>query len=340
MPKITTNELAPNSTFLIRGKVSFSRITRFMTKAEFDAENQRRTQSGRPTDNKPYAHVSMVNCMVLCTDPNNKTINEQFAEQKLFTSTKAPETGWNYTAKQTGMFETLPDGRVVTTGYLPTVWTQDSNGHFVQIQPQGELANGLDIIAVMRVYKATPNNGVALDRILCMEPIRYYAGNPNLATDLAKYGLTFSPDASINTHVTADTYGAAEPTGQATAPAPTAPVYAPQTPAAPAAPAYTPAAPSYAPQTPAAPTAPAYPPNGQPAGMFSTQPAPAPAPAAPTAPAYVPPTPTAPDASAAQPFGVPPTTFPNSAAAPAPAAPAPGGVATQYNPNTDPQRQY
>ena len=106
MPKINTNDLAPNTTFLIRGKVSFSRITRFMTKAEFDTENQRRITSGRMTANRPYAHLSLVNCAVVCLDPNNRTINEQFAEQKLYQSPKAPENGWQYSAQQTGQFET------------------------------------------------------------------------------------------------------------------------------------------------------------------------------------------------------------------------------------------
>ena len=323
MPKITTNELAPNSTFLIRGKVSFSRITRFMTKAEFDAENQRRSQTGRPVENKPYAHVSMVNCQVICSDVNNKTVNEQFAEQKLFTSQKAPETGWNYTAKQTGTFETLPNGVVVTTGYLPSVWVQDPTGRFQPIQLQGELANGMDVIAVMRVYKASPNNGVALDRILCMEPVRYYQGNSNVNADLAKYGLTFGEDAGISTRVTAESYGVEASSAPAQT---TAPTYAPSAPAGQ--------------MPPTAPPAPTYAPAEQPAGIFSTQPQTAQAPAAATMPpAAAAPAPTAPAPTYGDPqFGVPPTTFPSSGAAPAPSAPAPSGVA--YNPNTDPQRQY
>lgn len=349
--KINTNQLEPNSYFMIRGKVSFSRITRFMTKAEFDAQNQRKIQSGRPTDNRPYAHLSLVNCQVVCSDVNNKSINEEFAEQKLFTTPTKPETGWNYTAKQAGTFETMPDGSIVTTGYLPTVWVLDPTHHFQHIQPQGELANGMDVTVVMRVYKAAPNNGIALDRILCNEPIRYYAGGGNASQELAaKYGLTFGPvDASIDTHVTAQSYGAVNP-AQAAAPAPMAPVAPAPAPAA--APAYAPApAPAPAAANPnafstvpaAAPVpTPAAAPAPAPAAPVAPPPAAAPAypaqeqaPVYPQAPAAAPAAPAAP----AQAFGVPPTTFPSSPAAPTPAAPAAGGVTT-YNPGTDPQRQY
>lgn len=341
MPKLNTNDLEPNSIFMIRGKVSFSRITRFMTPEEFNAENQRRVQGGRITLQTPIAHITLSQCCVICNDPNNKTTNEMFAEQKLYARPTAPETGYNYTAQQTGQFTNLPDGRQVAVGTLPSVWIQDGTGNFQQIKPEGELANGLDVIVVMRVYKSRskPNNGVSFDRILVMEPIRYYSGNPNLFADLAKYGLTFNADPSIDTRVTAESYGVAAPAAPVPAPGQTAAAM----PAAPAAP----VAPSYAPVAPVAP----------PSNPFSTQPAApvAPAPAAPVAPAMpaapvapaAPIAPTAPIAPAAPvapaapaPFGVPPTTFPNGAAAPVAPTPAPGGIVGGYDPNNDPQRQY
>ena len=76
MPKLNTNDLEPNSIFMIRGKVSFSRITRFMTPEEFNAENQRRVQSGRITLQTPITHITLSQCCVICNDPNNKTTNE------------------------------------------------------------------------------------------------------------------------------------------------------------------------------------------------------------------------------------------------------------------------
>lgn len=318
MPKINTNDLQPDTVFMVRGKVAFSRITRFMTKAEFDTDNQRRASNGRPSRNKPVAHISLQNAQIVCQNPNALSINEQYGQQKLFLRPNAPETGYNFTGEQSGMFEVLPDGSTVTTGILPTLWEVTADGSFRQIQPQGELANGLDVIAVMRVYKTAMNNGVALDRVLCNEPVRYYSGqSAKINTAMAGYGLSFTPDPSIDTRVTAASYGQHPEAGAA----PVQPV--PQTQPVP----YAPAAPAPAPAPAPTPTAPVYPaaPAPQPAqpDYFSSAPAPA-APVPPAAPA--------------QPFGVPPTAFPSApGVTPAPAAPVNG---VGYQPGADPERQY
>ena len=334
MDKINTNQLRPGDYFMIRGRISFSRITRFITKEEFDRDNQNRITSGRPVESRPYAHVSLKNAVVICGDPNNKTLIEQYAEQKLFAG-RDPAAGMQFNAKKTGTFETDPaTGKTYVTGYLPTVWTIGPDGKtFQQIKAEAELANGLDVMVVMSVYKATPNNGVALDRIMCMEPIRYFSAGNDITQALINSGLCMVPDASIVNKVSLADYtrgtAAAQPQAQA-APQPTAapaPTYAPPVPdtapgqAAPVAPNYFSTAPAQAaaaPQTAAAPQ-PGYP---DPMAAQNQPPVQPPVQAPAQAPAQAP----------VPPFGVPPTAFPGGAAA------APGTI--PYDPNVDATRQY
>ncbi len=330
--KINTNQLTPGSVFMVRGRVAFSRITRYITQEELQKENARNAAAGRPVTSRPYCKVSLANAMVLYADASNPTLAEQYASQKLYQSKANPDTGDNF------------EGRKVGGTYLPEVHIIAGDGTTHQIKPDGELARGLDVTLVMEVYQAPQNNGVGLRAVICNEPIRYYNGS-NVATALSAYGITFNSDPSIDLRVpdaaaeaapaqapaAAPAPGYGYPAAPAQAPAPI-PGYAPnQAPAA--APAYPQQAPAQAPaQTPAA--APAYP-----------QQAPAQAPAYPQAPAAAPEQPygagyAAAPAQAPAPFQPAPAAFPNPAGVTYPPSPAPGTGGVAYDPSTDPTRHY
>ena len=173
---ISNAQLTPEKTFLVRGKVSFCRITRQTTDKEREDANKRRSFP----IGKNYTSVSLYDAHVQCVDPSNPTLEERYAAESFYTSSNAKFTGNNFSAMN-------------QSRNLPAVGIELEKGsnHYVQITPQGELAQGLEVILVMRVFKGAGNNGVSLDRILVQEPIRYYGGSSAVESTLANFGITF-----------------------------------------------------------------------------------------------------------------------------------------------------
>lgn len=177
MPKtIQSNQLTPGATYLVRGKVAFSRITRQTTDEERERENKRRMY---PQD-KNYTNMSLYDATVLAKDPQNPTIEEKYAAECLYRSASQNYPGNNFSAMN-------------KTQKLPIVGELQGNNQYVEIKPQAELATGLDVTLVMRVYKPTGqrNNGVSLDRVLINEPVRYYGGGSEVDNALSDFGYTF-----------------------------------------------------------------------------------------------------------------------------------------------------
>ena len=172
---INNNALTPGATYLVRGQVGFSRITRQTTDAEREAENKRRMYP--QTTN--YSNISIYNAQVLVKDPQNPTIEEKYAAECLYRSSSQNYPGNNFTAMN-------------KTKNLPAVAEIRGANNFAEIIPEHELAQGLDVTLVMRVFKTSGqrNNGVSLDRILVNEPIRYFQ-NRDVNQDLAAYGITY-----------------------------------------------------------------------------------------------------------------------------------------------------
>lgn len=304
MPKnrtVSANQLADNTTFLIRGRVLYSRIRSQVAGEELARQNQRAMQQGRQPRNRPYTTLSICQAEVVRANPNAPMMNpeEIFATESLYTSTTQPNNGLCYSADNTG-------------NYLPRLCVQEGNmvTELSADEIHGELDNGLLVTMVMRIYNSgKPNKGITLDTIIVNEPIRFYQGGA--AANLEKYGLTVNLQPNRQ---------------QAAAPAQTAPAMGGPQPAYPAqAPVQQP---MQAPQAPAPGVVPNNVGYGYTPGMdtmpFGQGQAPAAAPANPYG----------------NPYGVPagaPATAP--AAAPA-AAPNPNGApGIMYDPNA-PERAY
>lgn len=183
MPKnrtVSANQLADNTTFLIRGRVLYSRIRSQVAGEELARQNQRAMQQGRQPRNRPYTTLSICQAEVVRANPNAPMMNpeEIFATESLYTSTTQPNNGLCYSADNTG-------------NYLPRLCVQDGNmvTELSADEIHGELDNGLLVTMVMRIYNSgKPNKGITLDTVIVNEPIRFYQGGA--AANLEKYGLT------------------------------------------------------------------------------------------------------------------------------------------------------
>jgi len=182
MGKIKINDLTPDTTYLLRGKVAYSRVSRHTTDEERIKDNQRRTYK----IDKNYTNITIYDVQILCKDPTNPTIEEQYAAECLYKSHVDKYTGKSFSALNKS--ENLPKVGVI----------DEKTGEYSSVKLQGELAQGLDVTIVMRVFKGknSMNNGVSLDTILVNEPLRYFSNNI-VEKDLEARGIIFHDEAPM-----------------------------------------------------------------------------------------------------------------------------------------------
>lgn len=178
---VNLNQLAPNATVLVRGKLAYSRLAKQIDGEELQKDMQRRQQKGWIPIEKPYTTATINNAQVIYANPQQKTPVEIYVEEHFYQSRSQHAQGWSYTANNKGK-------------NLPYICEMKGN-NAMQVIPEGELANGLDVTLVLRVFKGKPNNGLSLDGVIVNEPIRYYNGG-NAGAGLANLGITFVPAAA------------------------------------------------------------------------------------------------------------------------------------------------
>lgn len=181
---INTNQLTPGTTFMVRGKVTWSHIASLIQGKELEERIARERQAGRMgIIDRPHSTISIHEARVVYKNPQAeqnpqlRRIEENYANETMFASSK--HSGMNFTG-------------VNRTTRLPWVGTIAPGTTEVQAMQalDAELAREMDVTLVMRVYKGGTgkNNGVNLDGIILNEPIRYFQ-----SVNLSDYGLTFKP---------------------------------------------------------------------------------------------------------------------------------------------------
>lgn len=195
--KIHANQLTPNTTFFVRGKVLFSHIASFTTDEELAQENKRRRSNYPLTKNIAYLRIS--NAEVIIQNPSAPTLAEQYAMERCYKSASAAVNG-------TLCFEGMDKGN-----YLPTVYVRNSaTGEYDKLDAlEAELAPGLDVTLAMRVFDTTDkntgrkgNNGVTLAQVYVNEPLKTYT-NENRADRavnqdaMRALGIVFSAAAPV-----------------------------------------------------------------------------------------------------------------------------------------------
>lgn len=177
---VTTNQLTPGTLIAVRGKLSYSRLTSRIEGEELRKDMARRQQKGWIPIDKPYTTATIEQAEVICKNAQNRTPEEVYALESLYTSPTKPQVGYQYTANNKGTFS------------LPYIAQRDmANPNLVkQVLPEGELASGLDVTLILRVFKGKPNNGVTLDGVIVNEPIRYY-DSARAGAGLDQLGISF-----------------------------------------------------------------------------------------------------------------------------------------------------
>lgn len=173
---ISNAQLTPDSIFLVRGKIGFARVSRLCTDEERARDNVRRMHK----IDKNYTSISLYDAQVIAKDPANPSIEEKYGAECLYRSSSANYPGNNFSALNKSHI--LPKVGV----FNPTTQVYD------EIKPAGELATGLDVTVVMRVFKGQGNNGVSLDSVLVNEPIKYYQGASKVTNELKDRGIIFN----------------------------------------------------------------------------------------------------------------------------------------------------
>ncbi|WP_406004635.1 hypothetical protein [Streptomyces sp. NBC_00987] len=183
MANISASKLTEGNSVHIRGKLAFAVLARLIQGEELAASDQRKEMNGMNPIGKPHVTATIVNAEVQFADPNNPTLEELFVSERRYSSLKNPDSGPNYSI----------DSR---TSNLPIIAIPSATGDGTYDQDESgrELAQGLDVTLVLRVYKPKSynNRGLALDQVIVHEEPRYYNAGVINQAELAARGIVLN----------------------------------------------------------------------------------------------------------------------------------------------------
>lgn len=181
------NAAAPNTVYMITGTVAFSRIATPVAGEELNDEITRSTLLKRnPRSQRPYTRLQIDNASVL-TATNQQ--GAQIAEAQMYVA-KVDQNNPNAQKKFEGI------NKSKNMPWLAARNPADPNGKLIPLKVEGELARGLRVTLVMRVYHAPQGNGANLEGVICEEPVRWF--HRGLA-DLANAGIVFTEAPAVVT---------------------------------------------------------------------------------------------------------------------------------------------
>ncbi|MFC7849317.1 hypothetical protein ACFUTU_12665 [Arthrobacter sp. NPDC057388] len=180
---ISANQLTEGTSVFIRGKLAFARLTSLIEGAALAASDQRKVQNGMSPVGKPHTTATITEAEVQFADPANPTVEEQFVSERRYTSKKNPASGANYSIDSKGT--NLP---------IIAIPSEKGDGTYDQDTSGQELAQGLDVTLVLRVYKPKnfANRGLSLDQVIVHETPRYYNAGGVASGELAARGIVFN----------------------------------------------------------------------------------------------------------------------------------------------------
>lgn len=187
---IPAERLREGEQILVRGKVSFSRVAKLIEGEALTKSIEQARQRGSlyPTT-VPHTTINLVDAQVLPANPAAASVEEQFVHEKIFTYKNGDNTG------HTGF------GVDNKSNYLPTVLEMDPEnpGQYRQLVLERDLASGLDVTLVLKVYKPAgyEKRGLGIEQIVLHEPVKYYASGLDTAALAARGIVVNGPIRSV-----------------------------------------------------------------------------------------------------------------------------------------------
>ena len=163
-PKIRFNQVPPKLNALLKGTVTYSHIRSLISGealAKKIADAKTRNPNAQPKTD-PHFSIALSNPAILVKDPENPNMLEVAVSDKIY-KTKNGTTAINLD--------------IVGQYCWPVAVKDPVTGQYNEIEPEGELAQGLEVILVMYSYIGKNGRGVSVSKVLVPGEIRYYRSN-------------------------------------------------------------------------------------------------------------------------------------------------------------------
>lgn len=181
---ISNFQLTPGSFIHVSGTVDFCRLTRLIEGDELREDQNRRKMHNQIPIERPYTTITVKDAQVVPSDPSGQlTIDEQYINETFYARTGDPGMRYSIINKSPNppkFYEVETDENGVV----------DKN-RVKEIVPQGELAQGVKVLLILRVYKPKNfmQNGISLDAVIVQEKARYFTGSGSAVSHLAQMGI-------------------------------------------------------------------------------------------------------------------------------------------------------
>lgn len=169
----------------IRGKVTYSHISKMVEGTELANTNAKRTANGLTPYDKPYSALTIKDAYIVDDGTLNPTV-KAILEERFSNSTNPDGTitkVWYATSKS----PSLPP-----VAYGAEAGNDAGKGIADKDVPlTAELATGLDVTIGVKIYKGKIGTGLGMDYVLVNEPVRYYTAS-GIQRALEQQGITYT----------------------------------------------------------------------------------------------------------------------------------------------------
>lgn len=183
------DQLRSDQTIFVRGRISFSRLTKHIDGEELAKSiAAARARGSKYPTTKPHTTISLIDAAVVPANAQAPTLEEIFVQNRVYTvksGDNAGKAGFSIDDKSPNLppvFEPIPANE------------QDGSGSHRQLVLDRDLDSGLDVTLVLRTFTQGDyaNKGLGLQQVILNEAPRYYGGGGIDNSALAAIGITIS----------------------------------------------------------------------------------------------------------------------------------------------------
>lgn len=188
---VMDKDLKENTFVLVQGHIEYCRLLRPIQGEELEKDKRRKLQSGITPIEKPYTTITVKDARIVPLHKGMKSPEEAYVEERFWWYTnEGNNPTYHYSINNKSPY--------------PNQFYQSVNNNPLegnQFQPEAELANGLDVILILRIFQPSnfKHKGIGLHGVILQEPMRYYVGANTAALNNAGIILHNMPDAQPET---------------------------------------------------------------------------------------------------------------------------------------------